>query len=129
MPEGYQEISGLRVEVEEVIYNPNLEAPEERPFPFVYFISIINDSSEALTIWGRKWILKEETGEVVVVEGSGVVGENPFLLPGERFSYNSYHVIGKDSQVSGSFFGTSTNGAKVRVSIPGFNLIVPGSIS
>ena len=82
-----------------MIYNPNLEAPEERPYPFVYFISIINDSNEALTIWGRKWILKDVTGEVMVVEGSGVVGENPFLLPGERFSYNSYHVIGKDTQL------------------------------
>ena len=129
MPEGYQEILGLRVEVEEVIYNPNLEAPEERPYPFVYFISIINDSNEALTIWGRKWILKDVTGEVMVVEGSGVVGENPFLLPGERFSYNSYHVIGKDSRVSGSFFGTSEHGAKVRVTIPGFNLVVPDSIT
>ena len=129
MPEGYQEIPGLRVEVEEVIYNPNLEAPEERPYPFVYFISIINDSNEALTIWGRKWILKDVTGEMMVVEGSGVVGENPFLLPGERFSYNSYHVIGKDSRVSGSFFGTSEHGAKVRVTIPDFNLVVPDSIS
>ncbi|MDB2429683.1 ApaG domain [Akkermansiaceae bacterium] len=129
MPDGYQEISGLRVEVEEVNFNPNLEAPEERPYPFVYFISIINDSNEALTIWGRKWILKDVTGEMMVVEGSGVVGENPFLLPGERFSYNSYHVIGKDSRVSGSFFGTSEHGAKVRVTIPGFNLVVPDSIT
>ena len=111
-----------------MIYNPNLEAPEEGPYPFVYFISIINDSNEALTIWGRKWILKDVTGEMMVVEGSGVVGENPFLLPGERFSYNSYHVIGKNSRVSGSFFGTSEHGAQVRVSIPGFNLVVPDSI-
>ena len=129
MPGGYQEISGLRVEVEEVIFNPNLEAPEDRPYPFVYFISIINDSEIALTIWGRKWILKDTGGETVVVEGSGVVGENPFLLPGERFSYNSYHVIGKDSRVSGAFFGTLANGKKIRVSIPEFNLVVPESIS
>ena len=64
-----------------------------------------------------------------MVEGSGVVGENPFLLPGERFSYNSYHVIGKDSRVSGSFFGNLANGKKIRVAIPEFNLEVPGSIS
>jgi len=129
VPEGYQEISGLRVEVEEVIYNPNLEAPDDRPYPFVYFVSIINDSSEPLTIWGRKWILKDVSGKMMVIEGSGVVGENPFLQPGERFSYNSYHVIGKDSKVSGSFFGTSASGLKVRVTIPEFNLAVPDSIS
>ena len=125
MPEGFQEINGLRVEVEEVIFNPNLEAPEDRPYPFVYFVSIINDSNQALTIWGRKWILKDTAGEIVVVEGSGVVGENPYLLPGERFSYNSYHVIGKDSRVSGTFFGSLAGGEKIRVSIPGFNLVVP----
>ncbi len=129
MPEGFREISGLRVEVEEVIFNPNLDAPSDRPYPFVYFLSIINDSDEALTIWGRKWIVRDVGGETVVVEGSGVVGENPFLLPGERFSYNSYHVIGKNSQVNGSFFGTLAKGGKVRVKIPGFKLVVPGSQS
>jgi len=57
-PESFVEIPGLRVEVEEVIYQPNLDAPENRPHPFVYFISIINGSMETVTIRGRKWVLR-----------------------------------------------------------------------
>jgi len=125
MQEGFLEVPGLRVEVEEVIFMPHLEAPEERPFPFVYFISIVNDSDRTLTIWGRKWIVKGGDGETVVVEGRGVVGETPLLGPGERFSYNSYHVVKADSEACGSFFGTVDSGETIRVSIPPFKLVLP----
>lgn len=104
---------------------PHLEAPPERPFPFVYFITIINDSKQVIVIRGRKWILKNDKGETTVVEGSGVVGETPVLQPGESFSYNSYHVIESNSEVSGAFFGTNLEGKGVRVSIPVFQLKVP----
>lgn len=104
---------------------PHLEAPEERPFPFVYFISIVNDSDRNVTIWGRKWIVRQRDGETIVVEGRGVVGETPELAPGERFSYNSYHVVKGESEASGSFFGTADTGAKIRVSIPPFALVLP----
>jgi len=125
VPEGFQEVAGLKVEVEEVIFMPHLDAPEDRPYPFVYFISIINESDLPVTIWGRKWIVKDNEGETIVVEGKGVVGETPLLKPGERFSYNSYHVVKTDSEASGSFFGTLEDGEKVRVSIPSFKLVLP----
>ncbi|MDE0859247.1 MAG: ApaG domain [Akkermansiaceae bacterium] len=105
---------------------PHLDAPKDRPFPFVYFISIINNSAEKVTIFGRKWILKEEGGETLVFEGEGVVGEFPVLNPGERFSYNSYHVIKTRTVVTGSFFGKDSDGGKVVVHIPGFDLEPPG---
>lgn len=125
MLEGFEEIAGLRVEVEEVIFMPHLDAPDDRPFPFVYFLSIINESDKPVTIWGRKWIVKDQGGETIVVEGKGVVGETPHLKPGERFSYNSYHVVKSDSEASGSFFGTMECGRKIRVAIPVFQLVLP----
>ncbi|MGC6427381.1 MAG: ApaG domain [Akkermansiaceae bacterium] len=104
---------------------PHLDAPADRPHPFVYFLSIINDSEETVTLLGRKWVLHDDAGEVVVVEGDGVVGETPELSPGKRFSYNSYHVIKNDSNVTGSFFGVTQGGFQIRVEIPGFSLKVP----
>jgi ApaG protein len=123
---GFLEIPGLEVELEEVVHMPHLDAPEDRPFAFVYFISIINNSAKKVTIFGRKWILKEEGGETLVLEGEGVVGEVPVLNPGERFSYNSYHVIKTRTAVTGSFFGKDVDGGKVLVHIPGFDLAPPG---
>ncbi|MEN8694045.1 MAG: ApaG domain [Akkermansiaceae bacterium] len=115
----------MRVEVEEVLHMPHLDAPADRPYPFVYFLSIVNDSQETVTILGRKWILRDDVGELVVVEGEGVVGETPKLEPGKRFSYNSYHVIKANTKVRGSFFGMSKSGVPIRVEIPSFLLKIP----
>ena len=108
-----------------MVFVPELDAPSEKPFPFAYFIHIVNESLEAVTILARKWILKDDRGEMVVVEGDGVVGETPHLAPSERFSYNSYHVIARDSLASGAFFGADVQGKGVRVNIPEFTLKIP----
>ncbi|MGJ8677890.1 MAG: ApaG domain-containing protein [Akkermansiaceae bacterium] len=119
------ELDGLSVTVDNVVYMPSLDAPAEKPNPFVYFITIHNDSAEVVKITGRKWVVRENDGELIVVEGDGVVGQMPEIEPGERFSYNSYHFIAADAVAGGMFFGFSTSGKKVRVRIPNFNLELP----
>jgi len=121
-----RELQGLNVKVDDVIYMPSLEAPEEKPHPFVYFISIRNQSGERVTIRGRKWIVREDDGEVTVVEGDGVVGQTPVIAPGEDFSYNSYHVVARNAVVEGAFFGETATGEWVFARIPSFRLEVPG---
>ncbi len=121
-----RKLEGLSVKVDDVIYMPSLDAPDERPHPFVYFISIKNDSGEKVTIRGRKWIVREDDGEVIVVEGDGVVGQSPVIAPGENFSYNSYHVTRGDGKAEGAFFGETEDGDWVFARIPEFELKVPG---
>ena len=48
-----KEYEGLRVKVDDVVYMPNLEAPANKPHPFVYFISIFNDSAVPVTLQTR----------------------------------------------------------------------------
>lgn len=121
----YQELEGLSVRVDDVIYMPSLDAPSDKPHPFVYFITMVNESTERVRIMGRKWVVREEGGEFVVVEGDGVVGQTPVLEPGADFSYNSYHVTAMSAEVRGSFFGTTATGQKVRVRVPVFKLELP----
>ncbi len=121
----YQELEGLSVRVDDVIYMPSLDAPSDKPHPFVYFITVVNESTERVRIMGRKWVVREESGEFVVVEGDGVVGQTPVLEPGADFSYNSYHVTAMSAEVRGSFFGTTAAGQKVRIRIPVFKLELP----
>ena len=123
----FRELPEVRVTVDKVVYVPTLEAPEDRPYPFVYFITIYNQSNEVVTIRGRKWVITDDRGQKVVVEGDGVVGERPRLRPGERFSYNSYHVIGCHSVAEGSFIGTSEKGQPFITRIPRFEMYVPPS--
>jgi ApaG protein len=100
----YEEIEGLSVRVDDVIYMPSLDAPSDKPHPFVYFITIQNASIERVRIVGRKWVVREAGGCVTVVEGEGVVGQSPALEPGEDFSYNSYHTTAENADVQGAFF-------------------------
>lgn len=125
MPEFFEELEELCVTVDKVVYMPHLEAPENRPHPFVYFITIQNNSDRTITIKGRKWVVTESNGQRAVVEGDGVVGKYPRLEPGELFSYNSYHVIATDSVAEGAFLGVSDSGTAVVTRIPKFEMRVP----
>ena len=120
------ELSGLRVTVDRVEHMPHLDAPPERPHPYVYFLTIHNDSEVTVTIKGRKWVVTDMEGQSVVVEGDGVVGEFPRLEPGEDFSYHSYHTIGSDSAAEGALFGVTRGGDFVFTRIPRFEMRTPG---
>jgi ApaG protein len=122
----WQQLDGLRVEVSEVLYVPTMEAPEEKPHPFVYFIDVINDSKEAVTLHGRKWMVREKGGDLTVLEGDGIIGQHPYLPPGDRFSYNSYHVVAASGVAAGAFYGQKLDGVRVAVLIPEFEMEIPG---
>jgi ApaG protein len=121
-----RELPGLAVNVDKVVYRPDLDAPADRPYAFAYFITIRNESPETVTIKGRKWIVTDTEGQRVVVEGDGVVGKFPRLRPGEQFSYNSHHVIGTDSFAEGAYLGMTDVGRPVITRIPRFDMQVPG---
>jgi ApaG protein len=119
------ELAGLRVSVDDVAYVSTLDAPADRPHPFVYYITIHNDSETPVTIVGRKWIVREANGNCLVVEGDGVVGQRPRIEPGGNFSYNSYHVIAADAEVEGSYLGFDDAQRPLVVRIPKFSLNIP----
>jgi ApaG protein len=125
-PSDFVELPGLHVTVDRVDYQPDAQTPPDRPHCFVYFISIHNASDVAVTIKGRKWVVKNTTGEITAVEGDGVVGQFPHIEPGDKFSYNSYHLLDTTSAVAeGSYLGVDAGGRKIITRIPKFNMVVP----
>jgi ApaG protein len=126
-PGEYLEPAGLRVTVDRVAYHPDAETPPDRPHCFVYFITIHNDTEAAVTIKGRKWVVTGEDGRVTAVEGEGVVGQQPRIGPGDRFSYNSFHLLeGREAVAAGSYLGVDDAGRRVLARIPAFRMTVPG---
>jgi ApaG protein len=122
----FKHLPGLNVKVDRVEYNPGLSAPPDKPFGFAYYLSIHNDSSQTVTLFGRKWVVRDhDDGSTLVVEGDGIVGQFPRLEPGNAFSYNSYHVILNGSTAQGAFFGTTEEGVPVRTIIPDFRMEPP----
>ena len=123
------ELEGLRVTVDRLVYQrlPASASPD-RPHSFVYFLSIRNNSPVTVTIKGRKWVVRHDDGTSLVVEGDGVVGEFPVIPPGERFSYNSRHVIStRTAMAEGAYLGVDETGRRIVVRIPRFDLVVPES--
>jgi ApaG protein len=115
-------LEGFTVKINGVTEDPDLERPLSKPYAFVYFITIHNNSNQALTVKGRKWVVREDEGDITVLEGEGVVGEFPYLLPGEKFSYNSYHVTAGPAVAEGAYLAVTDGGEAVIAKIPEFEL-------
>ncbi len=119
------EFPQLRVSIDDVLYMPNLDAPPDRPHPFVYYVTLVNNSAETVEVMARKWVVVEDGGDTTVVEGDGLVGKKPRLKPGESFSYNSYHVLASDARASGAYFGVTEGGQPIFARIPEFSMTIP----
>ncbi len=119
-----KEWTGLSVTVDKVVHMPKLDSPPGT-HPFAYFLSIHNESPVAVTIRGRKWVIRETKGPTIVVEGDGVVGQTPVIDPGGHFSYSSYHVITNPATAEGALFGDTADGDRIFTRIPPFRMTPP----
>lgn len=120
------ELPGLWVSVDRVEYNPHEEGTADRPYGFVYHITIHNDSPRVVTIKGRKWVVTSADNFKLVIEGDGIVGECPRLTPGTQFHYQSYHLLPWESAVAeGAYLGHDEDGQRVFTRIPLFKMEVP----
>lgn len=120
------ELPGLRVSVDEVVYTQHPAAPTDRPHCFIYYITIHNDSTRVVTFRRRKWVIREESKDLTVLEGDGIVGQTPTIIPGENFSYNSFHLMGvRFATAEGAYLGEDEEGNAIVVKIPKFQMRVP----
>ena len=120
-----QERAGLTARVDRVEFAPQLDAPADRPHPFLYSVTVCNETAQAVTIKARKWVIKDlALGRCHVVEGDGVAGRCPRLKPGEMFSYDSYHVVAADSTAEGAFLACDDAGERIVVRVPAFSMYV-----
>jgi ApaG protein len=92
---------------------------------FSYIIQIENHSDQAIKLLRRKWLIKDVLHPTREVEGDGVVGETPTILPSESFSYNSWCPINSEfGEMSGYYtFVNTLSNEEFEVEIPAFNLI------
>ena len=81
--------NGIRVVVRSS-YVPERSAPASGHYFFSYRIRIANEGNVAAQLVSREWVITDAHGRVEVVQGEGVVGEQPVLDPGEVFEYESF---------------------------------------
>ena len=104
-------------------------APEEGRYVFAYTIHIRNDGKVPAQLLGRRWLITDGNGKVQEVVGEGVVGEQPWLRPGEGFEYTSGAVLETDiGTMRGSYDMLADDGTRFAAPIPAFTLSIPRTL-
>ena len=101
--------------------------PDAGRYVFAYTITISNDGEIAAQLLSRHWVITDANGKVQEVSGDGVVGEQPYLGPGERFRYSSGAVLETPvGAMQGLYRMVAEDGMSFDAPIAPFTLAVPG---
>lgn len=118
----YRITEGLRITVQ-----PRFIAEQSRPaaghFVFAYRIRLENVAERPARLLSRHWQIHDEAGEDTEVEGEGVVGEQPTILPGGVYEYQSFCVLRSPrGWMAGSYRMVRPDGTAFEAQIPRFEL-------
>jgi ApaG protein len=118
----------IRIAVESV-YVDEHSNPEENRYVFAYTITIHNVGPSPAKLLTRHWLITDANGKVQEIKGKGVVGEQPYLRPGEGFRYTSAALIETPvGSMQGSYQMVSENGQAFEAQIPIFRLALPHTL-
>lgn len=101
-------------------------SPVHNRYVFAYTITITNAGSVPAKLMTRHWLITDANGKIQEVNGEGVVGEQPYLAPGDSFRYTSAAMIETPVGVmQGNYHMLSDNGENFKAYIPKFTLSIP----
>jgi ApaG protein len=118
----------IRVGVE-TSYLPEQSSPDSDRFAFAYTITIRNEGGVAAKLLNRHWVITDANGKVQEVRGEGVVGEQPYLRPGEGFQYTSGTLLDTPvGSMEGEYEMEDDTGKRFLAPIPAFSLSAPRTL-
>jgi ApaG protein len=119
------ETAGVMVRVA-VAYLADQSSPAARRWLWSYHIRIENRRADAVQLLARHWVIKDMTGVVREVRGEGVVGDTPWIEPGESYDYVSGCPLETPSgAMAGTFHMIDERGSPFDIEIPAFDLDTP----
>ena len=99
-------------------------------FVFSYTITIENNSDKTMQLISRSWLSAGADGNKVSVERDGVVGQQPILQSGQRYSYSSGSILKTPiGTMEGFYTMKDLLGNQHKVDIPVFGLSVPNILN
>ena len=108
---------------------PEQSTPEDARFVFAYTIRIHNSGAVPARLISRHWLITDDNGKVQEVRGEGVVGEQPWLRPGDDFEYTSGAVLETAlGTMEGSYQMLADDGTHFDATIAPFTLSVPRTL-
>ncbi|HEY7681004.1 MAG TPA: Co2+/Mg2+ efflux protein ApaG [Gemmatimonadales bacterium] len=122
LPFYYRLTEGIRITVRPV-YLPERSNPIRHHYVFAYFVRIENVGAATAQLRSRRWRIHDSIGEETVVEGEGVVGEQPTLARGQVHEYQSFCVLKSPSgHMEGEYFFLREDGGTFAAEVPRFQL-------
>lgn len=119
------ETDGIEVSVEPY-YLDDESQPDNSRYFWAYVVEIRNNRDEPMQLRWRYWTITDGLGRVEEVEGPGVVGEEPWIEPGEVFEYTSGCPLSTSSGIMvGSYTMENQKGNRIQVAVPAFSLDLP----
>jgi len=118
----------IRIDVE-TAYLDAESSPDEGRYVFAYTITIRNEGDIPARLLTRHWHITDANGQTQEVHGDGVVGEQPYLRPGEGFQYTSgTHLPTSMGTMTGRYGMVDANGVTFDAPIPEFLLSIPRTL-
>lgn len=97
--------------------------PEAGQFVFAYTVHMENTGNIPARLLSRHWLITDADGATREVRGPGVVGEHPYLQPGERYEYTSGAILQTPvGSMTGSYQMQDDDGGLFDAAIPTFTL-------
>ena len=122
----YEKTTQLMTVTVEPEYLDDQSEPADQHYVWAYHVTIRNQGEHAVQLLNRYWRIIDSTGRIQEVRGSGVVGEQPILNPGEVFEYTSGTPLSTPSGfMAGSYEMTTLDGDHFDIAIPDFSLDSP----
>ena len=113
----------------EVTVSPTTYSTVGGELTFSYTITIHNTGGEPAKLLRRHWVITDANGKVEEVSGEGVVGEQPYLKPGEAFRYTSGAMLDTPvGSMEGEYEMIDDEGREFLAPIPPFSLAVPNKL-
>ncbi|MDG2473071.1 MAG: Co2+/Mg2+ efflux protein ApaG [Pseudomonadales bacterium] len=110
-------------------YLPEQSNEELAEYTFAYTVSIANNSEQSVQLLARHWIITDGNNTIREIEGEGVVGQQPDIMPGQSYSYSSGAILStKTGTMEGSYKMRSFEGIDFNAIIEPFGLIHPNSL-
>ena len=107
-------------------YLEDQSEPQAGRFVWAYHIRINNGGNRTVQLLHRYWEITDGIGRRQEVHGTGVVGEQPVLKPGQTFEYTSGTPLPTPSGIMvGTYQMEAEDGERFDIAVPAFSLDSP----
>lgn len=101
----------------------------KQQYVFAYHISIKNLGDNTCQLIDRHWYITNENGHTEEVVGRGVIGQQPFIRPNQKYEYTSGAVLSTPTGSMRGFYGMiNEENEHFQVKIPEFSLFGPRTL-